>query len=106
MQEESYGCQEVVQLLSDYIDDECAPGVRSLVDAHLADCPNCMAFVNTLRKSVAMTKALDYSDIPEDVRTRLHRVLERQIPVEGAPPEIQPPPFDRRRTKIEDEDRY
>ena len=104
MQGEKYGCQEVVDLLSDYIDGDCAPHVKGLIDTHLADCPNCLAFVNTLRKSLVMSKALSYSDIPKEVRVRLHRVLERSVPMEDSPPDIQRP-FDQSDRTAEDEKR-
>lgn len=106
MQEEMYSCKEVVKLLSDYIEGECSPEVETLIDAHLADCPDCIAFVNTFRKSMAMTKALNYSDIPDDVRVRLRRVLGRQLPMEGASPELPHPPSDRSERKMDDKERY
>jgi anti-sigma factor RsiW len=105
MQEEKYGCQEVVDLLSDYVDGECAPGVAPLIDEHLSDCPNCVAFVNTLRKSMVMSKALGYSDIPKEVRIRLRRVLERGVPIGETPPDVHRHPLDRSDRTAEDEKR-
>lgn len=105
MHVEKYGCREVVDLLSDYIDGECTSQVEGLIDAHLADCPHCIAFVNTFRKSVKMTKALDYGDIPKDLRIRLHRVLERKIPLEESPPEMSDHPFKQSGRTLEEEDR-
>lgn len=105
MQEEKYGCQEVVDLLSDYIDGDCPPDVSASIETHLADCPDCIAFVNTLRKSVVMAKALSYSDIPKEVRMRLERVLERSVPMEESPPDVHQHPFDRSDRTAEDEKR-
>jgi anti-sigma factor RsiW len=105
MQEEKYSCQEVVDLLSDYIDGECPPDVRGLIDTHLADCPDCIAFVNTLRKSLVMAKALSYSEIPKEVRVRLHRVLERSVPMEDSSSDVQQHPFDQSGRTAEDEKR-
>ena len=102
---EKYDCQEVVDLLSDYVDGECASDVETLIKAHLADCPHCVAFVNTFQKSVVMTKALAYEDIPKDLRVRLHRVLERKIPLEESPPEMRSHPFDESGRTTEEEDR-
>ena len=105
MQEEKYGCKEVVDLLSDYVDGECPPDVIASIDAHLSDCANCIAFVNTLRKSLVMSKALGYSDIPKEVRIRLHRVLERSVPMEDSPPDVHGHPIDRSGRTAEDEKR-
>ena len=105
MREEKYSCKEVVKLLSDYIDGECSPDVDASIKAHLADCPNCIAFVNTFRKSLVMSKALQYSDIPKDLRKRLHRVLEREVPMEDSSPGMHHHPFDRSGRTAEDEER-
>ena len=105
MHHDMHGCREVVKLLSDYIDGECTPETNTSIKAHLADCPNCIAFVNTLQKSIVMTKALAYEDIPKDLRTRLHRVLERKIPMDGFPPETRPRPFSGFRQTSEEEER-
>ncbi len=104
MHEAKYGCKEVVDLLSDYVEGSCSPDAETLIKGHLADCPDCVAFVNTFRKSVVMTKALAYRDIPKDLAERLHRVLERRIPMPDSPPESSSHPFDRPRRRMEDED--
>jgi len=97
MQEDSTRCREILELLSDYIDGDCAPPVRALVESHLADCANCLAFLNTLKKSVEMTRELSCDEIPDEVRLRLHRLLQRTIPIEPPPSEVHPPPRDRGR---------
>jgi anti-sigma factor RsiW len=102
---EKYGCREVVKLLSDYIDGECTSEMDALIEGHLADCPNCIAFVNTLRKSVSMTRALAYEDIPKELNARLHRVLGRRIPMEDLPPEVREHPFDEPGLTREEEER-
>lgn len=105
MQEAKYGCQEVVDLLSDYIDGECSKNEEALIKAHLSDCSDCIAFVNTFRKSLVMTRALDCSDIPKELQIRLQRVLERKIPMEDSPPDVQQHPFDQPGRAAEDEKR-
>ena len=105
MHDEKHGCKQIVKLLSDYIDGECISSDRILIESHLADCPDCIAFVNTFRKSISMAKSLKYVDIPEDLRVRLHRVLEHKIRLEGTPPDLSAPPFTEHDTRMEDEDR-
>lgn len=102
---DKYGCREVVKLLSDYIDGECTSEMDALIEAHLVDCPNCIAFVNTLRKSVSMTRALAYEDIPNDLSARLHRVLGRRIPMDELPREARERPFEESGRAREEEER-
>jgi predicted anti-sigma-YlaC factor YlaD len=73
MQHGTYSCKDLTKMLSGYIDEECSPEDKALIEAHLADCPNCIAFVNTFRKSISLAKDLVYEDIPEDLARKLPR---------------------------------
>nr|MCU0228192.1 zf-HC2 domain-containing protein [Bryobacterales bacterium] len=37
-------CSEVLHLLSDYLDGDLSPEMRTQVEAHVADCDNCARF--------------------------------------------------------------
>ncbi len=45
-------CREVVELLSDHLDDALAAPQRDLVEGHLATCPDCTAYLAQLRTTV------------------------------------------------------
>ena len=105
MQDSTYECKDVVKMLSEYIDGECSSEERALIDAHLADCPNCITFVNTFRKSISMAKDLLYVDIPEDLRERLHKVLDDKAAPRRETRPATPPPFIEPEERTEDEDR-
>jgi anti-sigma factor (TIGR02949 family) len=105
MQDSKYECKDVVELLSEYIDGECSSKDRDLIEAHLADCPNCITFVNTFRKSISMAKNLLYIDIPEDLRERLHKALDEKASPRRSTRPTTPPPFVGPEKGMEDEDR-
>ena len=105
MHDGKYSCKDVVDLLSDYIDGECPTEDRALIEGHLADCPECITFVNTFRKSISMAKNLTYPDIPDDLRTRLHRVLDEKVKGRRVTRPAPPPPFVEPEKEIEGEDR-
>ena len=105
MQDGTYECKDVVKLLSEYIDGECSSKDKALIEAHLANCPNCITFVNTFRKSISMAKNLFYADIPGDLRERLHRALDEKAPPKGSSRPTTPPPFVEPEKGMEDEDR-
>ena len=48
-------CQELVELVSSYLDDALSAGERSRFDAHLATCPGCVAYVDQIRTTVRLT---------------------------------------------------
>jgi anti-sigma factor (TIGR02949 family) len=100
-----YSCKDVVDLLSDYIDGECSPDDKAMVEDHLADCPGCIAFVNTFRKSISLAKNMSYEDIPNDLLDRLHNVLDQKTRLRKAERPTTPPPFLEPEKKMEGEDR-
>lgn len=45
-------CQEVVEYLMAYVNDELSPAERAAMDAHLKACAACMAFLATYRQTL------------------------------------------------------
>jgi anti-sigma factor RsiW len=48
--EEDLACQEVVEIVSDYLDGSMTGGVRRRFEAHLQRCPYCTDYVEQLRE--------------------------------------------------------
>jgi anti-sigma factor RsiW len=105
MQHGTYSCKDLTKMLSGYIDEECSPEDKALIEAHLADCPNCIAFVNTFRKSISLAKDLVYEDIPEDLQARLHKVLSEKAMTRGEARPKTLPPFLEPEKGVEDGER-
>ncbi len=70
-------CQEVAQLLIDYVDETLSPDLHAQLTAHMADCPPCLAFMRTYRQTVRLSKELTCDGMPEAVRMRLESFLRR-----------------------------
>jgi len=68
-------CQELLEGLSDYIDEDLAEKTCREIENHLKDCPNCQIVVNTLRRTVTLYHEVPPEEIPGDVRKRLHAVI-------------------------------
>lgn len=65
-------CQEVVELLGDYLEGALDDPLRGDVDAHLAACPECRLFLHQLEVSVSLVGGLPPSDdLPPEVRDLL-----------------------------------
>jgi len=68
-------CSEIFAMLSEYLDREIPPDLCDEIERHIEDCPPCVAFVESLRKSIALCKALKgeapLPPLPEAVRTQL-----------------------------------
>jgi anti-sigma factor RsiW len=57
-------CHDIDALLDEYLDGMLPPAERSLVDAHLADCPACRSQAEALRALLAEARALPNSVMP------------------------------------------
>ncbi len=64
-------CRDVVELLSDFLEDGLAPRARARVQAHLATCPECAAYLEQLRATIGTLGRLREHDIPPPLLDRL-----------------------------------
>jgi RNA polymerase sigma-70 factor (ECF subfamily) len=68
-------CQEIFALLSQYLDRELPDDICRDMDAHIAGCPPCVEFVESLKKSIALCHACQELDdpgpLPEQARLDL-----------------------------------
>ena len=72
-------CQRVADLLVDFVTEELDPEIRKRIDAHLLECPDCMAFLNTYRKTIETTRSIVYEEIPQEMQKRVHGFLRSNI---------------------------
>ena len=69
-------CQEFLNQVSDYLDDFIDPKTCDELERHLADCPNCRVFVDTLKNTVYLYQQQEADiELPNGVRERLFKVL-------------------------------
>ena len=51
-------CKEVVELVTDYLEQTLLPEVRARFEAHVADCPGCETYIAQVQKTIAMLRKL------------------------------------------------
>lgn len=56
-------CQELVELVTDYLEGTLAPDERRRFDAHLAGCRGCAAYLQQFRRTIELTGRLTEDDI-------------------------------------------
>lgn len=72
-------CREFAEFLMQYLSGELLPAERSLFDGHLAECPDCVAYLRTYEETIRLEKAA-FTDpagpVPDDVPEDLvHAIL-------------------------------
>jgi len=72
-------CKDFLRELSDYLDESLEAEVRSKIEAHIAECPNCWVIADTTRKTIKIYQGMEPHPLPSDVESRLMQALERKI---------------------------
>ena len=64
-------CHEVVELVTDYLEDSLAPDVRARVEEHLAVCDGCTRYLEQMRETIRLTGMLTEEQVPEEQKAVL-----------------------------------
>jgi anti-sigma factor RsiW len=64
-------CQEVVELVTDYLEDALAPDERVRVEVHLGDCDGCASYLDQMRDTIRIVGALREEDLDPGLREEL-----------------------------------
>jgi anti-sigma factor RsiW len=60
-------CRDVLKMLSEYLDLELPPDACQQVEQHLAGCPPCEEFAQSLRKTVDLCRRYAPSELPQPI---------------------------------------
>lgn len=71
-------CRHLLSDLSDYLDGEAAAEVCAEIERHLAECIDCRAVVDTLRKTIYLYHTLPQPSLSQDARTRLFAAFSQE----------------------------
>lgn len=72
-------CEQVTSLILNYVRGELHPGTALALKAHLRECPDCVAFLTTYKKTIQATNSLRYETIPPTMRKRVRQFLQKSI---------------------------
>jgi anti-sigma factor RsiW len=64
-------CQEVVELVTDYLETALPADETALFEQHLNFCEGCVWYVHQMRTTVGMVGRLREEDVPDHARERL-----------------------------------
>ena len=63
--EQTEKCRELFAMLSDYLNLDLPPEACREVESHLAGCPPCVEFAESLRKTVDLCRGYRPAEMPE-----------------------------------------
>ena len=68
-------CVSGVELLTEYMEGALAPDVRAAIEAHVAACPRCEAFIASYREMPRIVRDATRIDMPADLEASLLAAL-------------------------------
>ncbi len=68
-------CEELLQMLNEYVDGTVDPAICAEFEKHMAGCNPCQVVVDNIRKTITLYKDGQPCEIPFRVRERLHAAL-------------------------------
>ena len=71
-------CASGVELLMDYLEGVLPPSVRSTVDAHVAACPRCVAYLESYQATPRLLREVTAVSLPTRVQASLRAFLRAQ----------------------------
>lgn len=64
-------CQELVELVTNYLEGALSPVDQRRFEAHLATCSGCAAYLTQIRTTIGLLHRLRETDLPPDARDAL-----------------------------------
>jgi anti-sigma factor RsiW len=71
MSEQTLTCHDVVEIITDYLEDALSPAERLRVENHLRACPGCTNYLEQMREMIRLTGMVNEDELPEEQRQQL-----------------------------------
>jgi anti-sigma factor RsiW len=70
-------CKEVVELVTDYLEDRLPAPLRQRFDQHLTGCDPCVVYIEQMRLTIAAVGALSEESLPKPALEKLRDQFRR-----------------------------
>jgi anti-sigma factor RsiW len=64
-------CQEIVELVTDYLEDAMDDPLRASFEAHLAGCPHCTHYLEEIEATIRVAGTIRADDLSPELRAGL-----------------------------------
>ena len=68
---EAFSCQELVELVTEYLEGALSPGDLGRFEAHIALCDGCTRYLEQIRETVRLTGTLTTDDLTPEAEAAL-----------------------------------
>ena len=64
-------CQQVVEIITDYLEGALSESLREDLERHLMVCPGCAAYLDQMRGTIRLTGSLTADQVPIEMMSTL-----------------------------------
>jgi anti-sigma factor RsiW len=75
--DEAFVCQEMVELVTDYLEGTLTRSQRRRFDAHIAGCEHCTEYLTQMRATIRLTGRLQADDLTPAMRDEFAALYRR-----------------------------
>ena len=75
----SLTCKDAIEILADFLDRTLPAAAAETLEQHLHDCPPCVAYLKTYRKTRELVGREGRVEMPAELKARLRRFLVEQL---------------------------
>ena len=72
-------CQQVVEMVTAYLDDALSRADRRRLEKHLSGCPLCTEYLAQIRETIRLAGRLEPEDLSPEMRSDLTEVYRRWL---------------------------
>jgi hypothetical protein len=72
-------CKDAIAILADYLDAVLSEEVVQRFERHLRDCPPCVAYINTYKRTGELAASTGRVEMPDEMRRRVRAFLLDQL---------------------------
>lgn len=70
-------CQQVVEMVTDYLEGALSASDRARFETHLAGCPHCTEYLAQIRETIRLAGRITPDDLTPEMRTDLTELYRR-----------------------------
>ncbi len=77
LRRKNLACQQAVDLVTDYLEGALSRRDRRRLEVHLASCPNCAAYLEQIRMTIALSGTIDPDELTPEATADLTDLYRR-----------------------------
>ena len=66
--EDDLSCREVVELVTEYLENTLLPEMRKHLEEHVAECPGCENYIEQIQLTMSMLRQIAHPPVPFTTR--------------------------------------